>query len=417
MADNASHINYSAADIQRYLHGGMTAKEMHDMEKAALKDPFLADAIDGYSDTRFEQVNKHLNEINAALQATKADAKIVAMPAKNFGWWKIAASIVGVAAVAVVSFILLNNSADKQAVAQHETVKQAQTDSVKQLQEAAALQVDSSLLRNKVQDLTALTRQKQLQKKLTRQQANNTLKLHKQETASVADNAAVASNTSPSVVEGYATVKPSAAAPMLRSKVAGAYANAKRFTGRVVDVNNEPVPNAVVTVGAATTITDMNGNFDVALDDSSAKATIAAIGFVAAETPLKADTVNTITINAAGNALSDVVVNELNFKNKEKGEVDTVYTSAPVGGWPSFQEYVYKKLHKRFDTAYSSGTSTGQLVDLEFSVGDDGAPYDFKVNSSPGNTITSKTIEAIKQGPKWVPGKKQKRARVILNLR
>jgi outer membrane biosynthesis protein TonB len=38
---------YSADDIQRYIDGKMTAGEMHAIEKAALEDPFLADAIEG----------------------------------------------------------------------------------------------------------------------------------------------------------------------------------------------------------------------------------------------------------------------------------------------------------------------------------------------------------------------------------
>jgi hypothetical protein len=49
MAEQNTHINYSAEDIERYLKGKMSAKEMHDMEKAALQDPFLADAIEGFS--------------------------------------------------------------------------------------------------------------------------------------------------------------------------------------------------------------------------------------------------------------------------------------------------------------------------------------------------------------------------------
>ena len=37
-------------DIERYLRGEMTAAEMHALEKEALADPFLADALDGASE-------------------------------------------------------------------------------------------------------------------------------------------------------------------------------------------------------------------------------------------------------------------------------------------------------------------------------------------------------------------------------
>ena len=48
MPENNNIQNYSAADIERYHKGQLTPEEMHAMEKAALDDPFLADAIEGY---------------------------------------------------------------------------------------------------------------------------------------------------------------------------------------------------------------------------------------------------------------------------------------------------------------------------------------------------------------------------------
>lgn len=40
--------HYTAKDIDRYHQGGMTAAEMYQLEKAALDDPMLADALEGY---------------------------------------------------------------------------------------------------------------------------------------------------------------------------------------------------------------------------------------------------------------------------------------------------------------------------------------------------------------------------------
>ena len=38
---------YTAADFERYHSGKMSAGEMHALEKAAMEDPFLADALEG----------------------------------------------------------------------------------------------------------------------------------------------------------------------------------------------------------------------------------------------------------------------------------------------------------------------------------------------------------------------------------
>ncbi len=42
---------YKATDFARYHSGTMPADEMHAIEKAALEDPFLADALEGYPNT------------------------------------------------------------------------------------------------------------------------------------------------------------------------------------------------------------------------------------------------------------------------------------------------------------------------------------------------------------------------------
>src|SRR5580692_3891819 len=47
MSANKNSIHYSASDIEKYRKGELSAGEMHDLEQAALDDPFLADAIEG----------------------------------------------------------------------------------------------------------------------------------------------------------------------------------------------------------------------------------------------------------------------------------------------------------------------------------------------------------------------------------
>jgi hypothetical protein len=42
---------YGVEEIRRYAEGKMSPEEMHAIEKAALDDPFLADAIDGFDDS------------------------------------------------------------------------------------------------------------------------------------------------------------------------------------------------------------------------------------------------------------------------------------------------------------------------------------------------------------------------------
>src|SRR5438034_7156026 len=119
MAEEKAHINYSLEDIERYLKGGMSSKEMHEMERAALQDPFLADAIEGYSNGSFEQSHKHLNEITAALQNEKEASKVVPLTSKSFYWWGVAAILILVVGIGAVSWYIigLNNKSELKNVA------------------------------------------------------------------------------------------------------------------------------------------------------------------------------------------------------------------------------------------------------------------------------------------------------------
>ena len=56
------NIPYSAEDIRKYLDGRLSDPEMQAMEKAALDDPFLADAIEGYEESR-----RHPDSLNPNL--------------------------------------------------------------------------------------------------------------------------------------------------------------------------------------------------------------------------------------------------------------------------------------------------------------------------------------------------------------
>ena len=47
MSEEKNIINYTAADIEKYWKGKLSAAEMHAMEKAAMEDPFLSDALEG----------------------------------------------------------------------------------------------------------------------------------------------------------------------------------------------------------------------------------------------------------------------------------------------------------------------------------------------------------------------------------
>ena len=92
-----NNTHYSASDIQKYLKGEFSAREMHELEKAALEDPFLADALEGFekqdttgqAQTGDQTLSGHLDDLRARL-----DNRVNVPTRKLFPWLRIAAAAI-----------------------------------------------------------------------------------------------------------------------------------------------------------------------------------------------------------------------------------------------------------------------------------------------------------------------------------
>lgn len=74
MSDNQQHITPTAELIRQYLEGRLDGKTMHALEKQALDDPFLADALEGYAKYPTDQ-RPALSELQQRLQQRVAPAE------------------------------------------------------------------------------------------------------------------------------------------------------------------------------------------------------------------------------------------------------------------------------------------------------------------------------------------------------
>src|SRR5690606_35382748 len=54
-------------DIERYLRGELSSAEMHALEKEALNDPFLAEALEGVEQTGADNFLYDLHELNRSM--------------------------------------------------------------------------------------------------------------------------------------------------------------------------------------------------------------------------------------------------------------------------------------------------------------------------------------------------------------
>lgn len=105
--------NYQLSRIHNYIHGLMSREEMHALEREALEDPFLQDAIDGYKMQQGVDV-KSLSLLQQRLERRIAEHA----QRKNrfyFSWQRLAIGMVAaVMFIAVCTLLLIRHLPNKQ---------------------------------------------------------------------------------------------------------------------------------------------------------------------------------------------------------------------------------------------------------------------------------------------------------------
>lgn len=122
---NDNHIkNYTAADIEKYHGGQLSPKDMHDLEKAAMDDPFLADALEGYASAGVNAA-ADIIQLKKNLADRMEGAKIIPLHKErrnSFRMLRAAAVIIFVVGAGLLVYqFAFNNTSDE--IAQAETQK------------------------------------------------------------------------------------------------------------------------------------------------------------------------------------------------------------------------------------------------------------------------------------------------------
>jgi hypothetical protein len=86
-------------DIERYLRGDMTPEEMHKLERKAMHDPFLADALEGASSISAEAFDADMQSLRGKLP--QRQARVVPL------WVTISRIAAGLLLLAVVGYFIV----------------------------------------------------------------------------------------------------------------------------------------------------------------------------------------------------------------------------------------------------------------------------------------------------------------------
>ncbi|RYY60566.1 MAG: hypothetical protein EOO05_09485 [Chitinophagaceae bacterium] len=471
---NGNHIPvYTAADIEKYRQGQLTPAQMHAMEKAALEDPFLSDAMEGY-EVAGPSMQADLADLRFRLQQNEQQGRLVPLaPAakRSYTWLKVAAMAVIVFGAAFLVYrigftdsasgIALQdepatnvpvNTADNsvkledsiQASAKQGTLTltpgadQATTDQGFTAGKGAgkaspAKTAGQGEQEDRSEEFFAAKRPPVLTGKTggievtpsqseTRAAAPVTSRPTNEEIAARKDQYNYEEKEKAKRLLTNAGARPGRNDTMNDGVIAYARGNraqynANTFRGKVLDAYNNALPFVNITNSQDNigTYTDARGNFVLTSPDSTLDVRVKSLGFESQAVELRPNAAvaeNKIVLSEADN-LSAVVISRQKVNSGRARSSTTILESAePVDGWRNYDTYLANNLNIP-EADKGRPTQTGE-VELSFEVDKKGEPVNITVVRSLCESCDREAIRLLKEGPKWKRKARQGRTSVTI---
>ena len=421
--------NYSAEDIRRYWNNQMSPAEMHALEKAAMDDPFLADALEGYSKLK-EEPTEDIALLQKRLAARSHGAAVI--PMKRNYWWRVAALILLIGGLGTLAFLFTQDEARQLAVQNKNEVSTNTGENIvvaPKSADTASQQVPfpqgSLSSRETPPNKPSLNREKEgaiandgiaevssddtTSAPGVYKNADDVYRKSEVRAPSAASGAPLSKSISDSISGRQFPERETAARSVSPQ---GNYLN--YFSGKVVDPQNRSIPFATVRITNANQVAaaDQYGYFQFKSRDSIAEISISSYGY----------NDRNVVMNSTQQALS-ITLNPLNEKGKLKevkvtssgkkadariGDAELngyIMDAEPLIGWDKYN--LYLDSNKKIPT--NEPRINGDVV-VSFKVNQKGELSSFEIEKSMSKAYNNEAIRLIKQGPAWrvIKGKKPK---------
>jgi hypothetical protein len=324
----------------------MAAAEMHLLEKAALDDPMLADALEGYAGTNSAVADLQLLQQrlqNRIEENSRVRRLVIALP-----WLKAAAVFLVVSGGGLLVFQTL----DKKNTLANSSAEETVT-------------VDKSGLSRPNSDST---------------------------TINLATTAADSSGRSRNVAVAERNTS------RLKSKVATPVTALPSVGGGMVKQSKEAEfktePNALAKADSRSEVADTTRT---ALGNQAANVTVRTLN----DSTKQID----VVLKKIDSPVDEVVISKAKAQPTARRTPVVVDSLEPEKGWNSFDDYVAENL--KAPDEYKTKPTYNKEVELSFDVDREGNPTNVKVTKSLCEKCDAEAIRILKDGPKW-KGKKTK---------
>ena len=381
---------YTAADFERYHSGQMSEAEMHAIEKAALEDPFLAEALEGYVYT--DTPVKDIDELKEKLLQKKKKRNVFFVIQKQNIWLRIAAIFILIAGIGYFAY-QLNFNKENNTLAK----KEDRHDNKNDTKQSIIPKADSINNEKEIAVSPLTTKEAVINKENKKIEHDNRISR---------DNAIQGTSDDLRKESVQTTPNPEANRDFFITP------EKNLMKGQVVDSLGKPVQYAMIKDKNTKTIitSDSAGRFKIKANDSSLTANISAPGYKTEEKILTDKTEQVIVMEHDSRGMEEVVVTANGAKKQKKnlaystilqGKVPGVVVSdatQPVIGWQGFNKYVKENIKIPVD---NKGKIYRGKVALSFEINKRGNPKKIKVEQPLCKPCNEEATRLLLHGPKW----------------
>lgn len=407
-------------DIKRYREGEMTPSERHVLEKRALSDPFLADALEGSEFIGSHEFSEDIIDLSKKINPNKvrwmtplriaASVILLVTSASLIYYFRSVETPIMMATQQTMSGALADSIGTKAPDSSSTMLALAKEDIIEEKSPLTSqprrdiISSSEKTLRKQPPDMAggatvvaeSTVLQEESPKAVVSKQGETTsdqISELKMEDSSKDKEAEMVSTErkKQSLSERAAASKATVAASILSGKVTAAD-------------DGTPLPgvNIVVTGTTAGTVTDPRGNYSIALPPGSASLTYSYVGMEPREINPLGNSKLDVQLNEDAAQLSEIVVKGQMIGAVAREELPTpvIRLATPVGGIRAYNKYLENNLH--YPPEALEKKVKGKVT-ITFTVTTSGSLADFEVVRGLGYGCDEEVIRLVQEGPAWTP--------------
>jgi TonB family protein len=417
-------------DIEKYLRRELPSAERHALEQKALRDPFLAEALEGAEHAGAENFSMDIAVLQQSIheKSKRRRPRILTM----HGWGMYAGIAAGLSLLAISSYVIFLSIEQE-----HKELAYAE-DAMSSNSQMAPLQepMSTDTLVISVPQTSTPSQLKQYRAKRTpRGERDETLNMATQpandlgpiaetplETVSGEgfrkrenEREVVAELSEPPVIGAEADLaddSPPISKPeesksklSLTTSELGSVSKTKIVRGKVIAAEDEtelPGVNVLIKGTSDGTVTDAYGNYELVLSQPDATLVFSFIGYTPAEVRTAGKTELNVKMGADVTALSELVVT--GYSTGSGSPEPSVFKMAePEGGRKAFKKYLEQNM--QYPKEALQNKIEGKVT-VQFTIEPTGQLGDFTILKGLGHGCDDEVIRLIKEGPAWSPSLK-----------